>query len=145
MTLSHKRSKLYVDKGVQGMLIRQLLIHWCIASLVMFLFLLIMQVFSAPMQLSLGGHLSALWAKYGILCVALLTVFPVFVYDSIKLSNRFAGPMVSFRISLENLAQGKPIESLNFRKRDFWHDISGDLNAIARRMNLLQDNEEAAS
>ncbi len=145
MTLSRKRSKLYVDKGVQGMLIRQLLIHWCIVSLVMFLFLLIMQVFSSPTQLSLGGHLSALWAKYGVLCVALLTVFPVFVYDSIKLSNRFAGPMVSFRISLENLAQGKPIESLNFRKRDFWHDISGDLNAIARRMNLLRDNEEATS
>ncbi len=137
------RRKLFVDKRVQGILIRQILIHWALAISVMFLYLLIMQVFSSPTRLSLGGHLSMMWSKYGILLIALVTVFPVFVYDSIKLSNRFAGPMVSFRNALDNLAKGQPMNGIRFRNNDFWHEISGNLNAVARRMNLLADNGPA--
>ncbi len=141
------RKKLFVDKRVQGVLVRQLIVHWMIASLVMFLYLLILQVFSTPEKMSFSGYLSVMWDKYAILLVALISVFPVFVYDSIKLSNRFAGPMVSFRNNLEKLSKGEEVKVLSFRKNDFWHGLSGDINAIARRMNLLNDqsNESAAS
>lgn len=141
------RKKLFVDKRVQGVLIRQLIVHWVVAALVMFLYLLILQIFSTPEKLSFSGYLSIMWEKYSILLIALASVFPVFVYDSIKLSNRFAGPMVSFRNNLEKLAKGEDVRVLNFRKNDFWHGLSGDLNAVARRMELLNDSskESAAS
>lgn len=137
------RKKLFVDKRVQGVLIRQLVYHWLLAGLVMFLYLLIMQVFSSPDRLSLMGHLDAMWSKYSVLLIAIVAVFPVFIYDSIKLSNRFAGPMVSFRNRLNKLARGEEVTALNFRKKDFWHDLSGDLNAIARRMNLFTEGTDS--
>ena len=140
MSTDRKRTKVFVDKAVQGMLLRQLVMHWITAGLVMVLFLFIMQVLSTPERMSLGQHANALWTKYSIVLLAVLAVMPVFVYDSIKLSHRFAGPMVSLRNAMSQLAQGQPIKSVIFRKKDFWHDICVDVNAVAKRMELLSDD-----
>ena len=140
MTTDRKRTKLFVDKKVQGILIRQLVMHWITAGLVMLLFLFIMQILSTPKRMSLGEHFGELWAKYGIVLLAVLAVMPVFVYDSIKLSHRFAGPMVSLRNAMSQLAKGKPIDSVIFRKKDFWHEICVDVNSVAKQLNLLSDH-----
>ena len=138
MSKSRMRSRLFVDAQVQGVLIRQLALHWAAAAVVMFLFLSLMQFFSTPHRLPVSHHANELWEQYGVLLVAMLVIFPVFVYDSIKLSNRFAGPMVSFRAALSKLAQGEKVGTLAFRKDDYWQTISSDFNTVAQRMNLLE-------
>jgi len=140
MKSDRKRSKLFVDKKVQGVLLKQLVFHWFTAALVMVLFLLIMQVLSTPERLSLGEHAGQMWSKYGILLVAIAAIMPVFIYDSIKLSHRFAGPMVSYRNAMAKLAKGEPINAVGFRNKDFWHEICNDLNAVAKRMDLLSES-----
>lgn len=134
-----KRKRIYVDHEVQGVLVRQLVLHWMVAGLVMFLFLFVMQVLSSPDRSTPGGYLEAMWIRYSPLFVAMITVFPVFAYDSIKLSHRFAGPMVSFRAALARLARGERINEISFRRKDFWQSISKDLNAIAARLGQLED------
>ncbi len=141
--ISRQRSKLFVDSAVQGALLRQLTVHWLLAALVMFLYVLIMQVFTSGERLPLSGHLAAIWSKYAIVLVVALTVFPVFVFDALRLSNRFAGPMVSFRDSLERLSRGEPIRPVNFRTNDFWQEMTKNLNAVANRMGLVAGDQNS--
>ena len=139
-----KRSKMLVDYPVQGSLVRQILIHWVIACCVIFVYLLCMQIFKGGIDKSLGEHLAGMWDQYGILLVVLATVFPVFVFDSIRLSHRFAGPMVPFGRALAQLSKGEAIEPVNFRDTDFWKHLSRDLNSIAQKLNLVDENPVSA-
>ena len=138
--LSRKRSRMLVDYPVQGSLVRQLLLHWVIACAVIFLYLFVMQVFSAGVRRPLSEYLSGMWTRYGVLLVVLATVFPVFVFDSIRLSHRFAGPMLPFGKALEQLAKGEKIDAMYFRKSDFWQQLATNLNSVARQLELINED-----
>jgi hypothetical protein len=131
---------MFVDYPVQGSLVRQLLIHWTIACVVIFVYLLCMQVFRGGIHKSFAEHLGDMWRQYGILLIALATVFPVFALDSIRLSHRFAGPMIPFGRALRRLSKGEVIEPVNFRQSDFWKHLSSDLNSVAQQLNLVSED-----
>lgn len=142
-----KRKRLFVDNKVQGSLIRQLIIHWSLACFLVFLYLFTLQAFSNGFALGFWGNLSVLWQQYGLLALVMLVISPVFIYDAMKLSNRFVGPMISFRGALRKLANGEDHEEINFRHNDFWQDLTKDLNMVAaelkeRRATGRANNEE---
>ena len=138
---NHKRKRLFVDTKVQGSLIRQLIIHWSCACLLIFLYMLTMQAFSNGFALSFTENFSALWQRYGLLALVMLVISPVFIYDSMKLSNRFVGPMVSFRSALKQLAKGEDPDPISFRQNDFWKELSNDLNQISSELKELRANQ----
>jgi hypothetical protein len=143
MGMTHQRKKLFVDPVVQGALLRRLMLHWIYVMLALFTALLIGQILSSGVEGSLGTHLATMWAKYGILLIVMLCLFPAFAYDSIKLSNRFAGPIYSTRQALRKLGQGEDIPNLSFRKGDYWTDMASDVNEVARRLRERVADEEA--
>jgi len=53
---------------------------------------------------------------------------PVFIWDAIKLSNRFAGPIVRVRRALAQIADGQTPKAIEFRNGDFWKSLAHDLN-----------------
>jgi nitrogen fixation/metabolism regulation signal transduction histidine kinase len=63
----------------------------------------------------------------------------VFIVDSIKLSHRFAGPIFSLRRTIRAVAQGETPRPLKFRRRDFWHDLAEDYNAMLVRLGALEE------
>ena len=140
-----KRKKLFVDFPVQGALVRQLLFHWGIACCVILVYLLCMEVFMTREHRSVGEHLYSIWSRYGVLLVVMATVFPAFLIDSIRLSHRFAGPMVSFGKALERMARGQNVDELVFRKSDFWKQLAGNLNTIAKKLDLAETKEQTPS
>ena len=135
---AHQRKRLYVDTPVQGSLVRQLIIHWALACGLIVLYVFTMQAFSNGFELSFQENLSQVWDRYGVLGLVLLVLSPVFIYDAVRLSNRFAGPMVSFRSALHKLASGEDQEPISFRQNDFWKDLSRDLNQIASELKDLR-------
>jgi hypothetical protein len=110
-----------------------------------FCYLLVMQLFTTGFEISIPDTIGLLWEKYGLLAVVLAVLSPVFIYDSIKLSNRFAGPMISFRTALRALAKGEEIGQLRFRRGDFWPEFANDLNAVAKRLQQLNESSVLAS
>lgn len=139
-----KRKRLFVDNRVQGSLIRQLVAHWFLACFLMFCYLFAMQAFSNGFALGFVENFQVLSQQYGLLFVILLVLSPVFIYDSVKLSNRFAGPMVSFRASLKRLARGENIREVSFRENDFWKELSTDLNSVAKELRTFRSESVAA-
>lgn len=136
-----RRKRILVDHQVQRSLLLRIVGHWVAAAVASLAFLTVMQVFGAAEQLTLGEHAALLWEKYGVLVVVVGTLTPVFLYDTLKLSHRFAGPMVSFRKALADLAKGESIQPIDFRQDDFWKDIAENLNSVAAKMGQ-QNSEE---
>lgn len=138
---SYTRKRLFVDPRVQGSLVRQLITHWGLACFLVFLYLFTLQAFSNGFSMTFQENLMELWNKYGVLGLILAVISPVFIYDSIKLSNRFVGPMVSFRSALSKLAVGESPNPIRFRQNDFWKELSHDLNKVAAELQTLRDEK----
>jgi len=132
-------------KVFSGVVIKALLTHWVIANIVVFTYFLVLQMFASGMQGSISEHMVAIWERYAPLIVVAVTFFPVFLYDAVRLSHRFAGPMVNLKHCLKSLAKGEAVRPLKFRDRDFWQELTGDVNAIADRMGLNQVNQDQQS
>lgn len=138
------RKKFFVDPSVQGAIVRRLTVHWLVVFAVLFVFLVVMQVLVGGPFKPLSHHINTIGERYGLLLACLLCLLPVFAYDAIKLSHRFAGPMVSFRQALHQVATGEDIEAIHFRKNDFWKPLTDDLNLIAAELKELRATDSTA-
>ena len=127
------RNKTLIDFKLQGALVRRILLHWLgffvVASVVAFL----LQVLSDPL-LGLEVHLERLWWTHGPFLVVMLFLLPVFVLDTVKFSNRFAGPIYRLKQTVRTIAQGGPATELQFREYDFWQDLATDFNRMLSRL-----------
>jgi hypothetical protein len=135
-----RRTKHFIDASVQGTLARRLIFHWCVFLIVTSVAAFLLQVLTNPFE-SLAVHAQELWFTHGPMLVVMIFLLPVFVVDTIKLSNRFAGPIFSLRRSIRSIVQGKPAQKLKFRRHDFWHDLADDYNAMLLRLELLNETD----
>src|SRR6056297_1865264 len=73
---------------------------------------------------------------------ALILLAPLFAYDLLKLSNRFAGPIFRLRRELTRLEKDESVSPILFREDDFWSDLQRPFNAV--RADLLKLRAENA-
>lgn len=140
---TQKRGKLFVDAKVQGALLRQVVLHWGVTNLLLFVYLFATQILLSGFEGGLRENLHSLGRQYGLLLVVLATLSPVFIYDTIKLSHRMVGPMVSFRAGLKKLAKGEDYTPVKFRDGDHWAGIAVDLNSLAEELHELREKDRA--
>ncbi|HUG69576.1 MAG TPA: hypothetical protein VMM76_17625, partial [Pirellulaceae bacterium] len=70
--------------------------------------------------------------------VASAVLLPIVMFSSIRISSRFAGPMVRVRRTLKELARGDTTPMRSFRKNDFWSDTVDDINEIAALLRQVR-------
>ena len=133
--MSDKRGRVYVDRLVQGALAKRIVIHWGIFFVLSMILLTALELFLGDPELTLSGHIGVLWGKYAFFVILMVSILPTFVYDSLKLSNRFVGPVMRLRESIRDLAQGENVDELKFRDNDFWRELSDDFNRVAKRVH----------
>ena len=138
------RTKHFIDSNVQGALARRITIHWLVFMSVTSLVALILQVLANPFR-PLSEHMQDLWWAQGPFLLVMFFLLPVFIVDTIKLSHRFAGPIFSLRRTIRAVAQGEKPRKLKFRRRDFWHDLAEDYNAMLVRLGALEDETSEGS
>jgi signal transduction histidine kinase len=100
-----------------------------------FLTLLTIEYFLRDPGVTIFDCMMIVSSKHAIVIVLSLALLPVFLYDTIKMSHRFAGPIYRFRKSLKTLAEGQVVEEISFRGKDFWSDLSNDFNQVAKKLN----------
>ena len=128
MPKSNKRKRVFVDNEVQSALARRIAIHWFIFVVVTFVFVGILQTCVQAPSLQPAVILKNFIANNALSLLIAAALLPVFVYDVIQLSNRFAGPIYRFRSMLIDIEEGKEVEPLSFREGDFWNEIAGHFN-----------------
>lgn len=137
-----KRRKKLVHRSIQLTLVKQVLLLWI-------LFVTTTGFLSVVFQLMLDPFQSAADWNYhlrviiGSLSLASFCLLPVFVMDSLKLSNRFVGPIVRLHSHIR-LIRGGETKELMFRAGDFWKEIPGDFNQMIAELRDPRHDELVA-
>ncbi|NLS94322.1 MAG: hypothetical protein GXX96_19350 [Planctomycetaceae bacterium] len=134
------RTQLFVDPEVQGALVARAIIYWIVCTLTIALLLLCWRVLTGPVR-PLWFHLENLWYFHSPALIASLIVLPVAITDMIRVSNRFAGPMVRLRHGMRALAKGRKVPPIQFRQDDFWYEFAEEFNAVVRQVDQLRECE----
>lgn len=129
----NQRSKEYVDPQVQGALWRRLVLHWLAFTSVAAALVVGLEWMSDPFQ-QVGAVIASAWWTYSPLLLVLACLLPVFIFDSIRLSHRFAGPVFRLRKVMKELAQGTIPARVEFRENDFWREMATDVNRVIEQM-----------
>ena len=136
-----KRRQFFVDPKVQGALVLRAVGYWLFCLVTIALMILFWKVATGPAR-PFWTHINAMWFQFGPAFVASICLLPLVVIDTIRLSNRFAGPFVRLRRSMRELAEGESVADVHFRDDDFWRDFAEDFNRLRRRMSALERAEQ---
>ena len=129
-----RRFAFFVDRQVQGALLVRTFFYWLFCLLSVVLMIVCWNVYSGPPRRFVDLFLD-LYRHYGPALAASLLLLPFVLADVVRTSNRFVGPVVRLKTALEELADGRPAQPLNFRDDDFWRDLATQFNRAAARVS----------
>ena len=128
-----KRRRALVDPEVQGGVLRKIAIHWVIFFICNALALMIwIRLFEQP-DADWGQTFADTLRRFLPFFVITMALIPAFAWDTLKLTNRFAGPILRFRAALADASAGRAVETLTFRNNDFWQEIATNFNSVMKR------------
>ncbi|HZZ29263.1 MAG TPA: hypothetical protein VFE46_14795 [Pirellulales bacterium] len=135
------RKRLFIDRKVQGALMLRAVEYWFCCLLTVALALLAWSLITGPDQPLVQFFLDS-WRFFLPTAVVSLLILPLLVYDILRLSNKFTGPLFRLRRELRRLAAGEQVPPMHFREGDFWPDLADEFNAVAQRMEMLAGRAE---
>ncbi|MCA9199634.1 MAG: hypothetical protein KDA87_18965 [Planctomycetales bacterium] len=138
--MTNRRRSLFVEPEVQGAIVRRVLLYWLCCLLFINLPLLIGQVLANPDQY-FYQQISVVAERHWPTYLCLIAILPFLVYDAMKISNRFVGPIVRIQNELARLADGtEPERPVHFRDADYWQQVGMEFNRVADRIRELNDS-----
>jgi hypothetical protein len=147
--MKNRRTKLTVDSTVQWALVRRVLRHW---AMFLVMIVLLLPVWYALISLDIIGtsnsFLEAVIAGMGRsapLLVFFAAIAPIIVYDILKLSNRFSGPVYRLHKGIKALTAGEEVLPIQLRKDDYWQHVIEDFNALAEQVASMRKRESSAA
>ena len=138
------RRKLFVDTQVQGALLARAVLYWLFCVVAVCLIYLCWQIISSGPRPFWASVVES-WNALSPVLLALLFVLPLIAWDSVRLSNRFAGPMFRLRRYMVQLSRGEPVPKVFFRPGDYWQDFDQAFNDVAERMEMLEQQAQQSS
>lgn len=124
------RKNAVVNKHVQHMLAGRVVLHFFIFICAGAIFGIINQFLMNPFD-SVQENLTVFARHSAPFLVALVCLIPIFVRDTLTLSNRIAGPIHNLRKTIQRHVDGESdIKPLRFRKKDFWPDLPDAFNTM---------------
>ena len=132
-----QRKKNYIDSSVQGALIRKIGIHWILFFISSAFMMVMLKALVGDPTLPMAQRIRIESGEFLFAGIVMLSLFPVFMLDTIRFSNRFVGPIGRLRKGLRELGSGKPVRC-QFRDDDFWREIASEFNEVS---DLVQRQE----
>ncbi|TWU62927.1 MULTISPECIES: hypothetical protein [Crateriforma] len=129
-----RRKKTIVDSEVQGGILRKIALHWVALFFCNTLALMIwLRLFEQP-EAGWSEAFQECWTRFLPFFIVTMTLIPAFIWDTLKLTNRFAGPISRLRQALRDAGEGRPVGPLKFRTSDYWAEMADDFNRLIRRI-----------
>jgi hypothetical protein len=145
----HLRKRLLVDKQVQFLLIKRVLLYWACGVVFITLPIAISQTFIEPSKI-LGQHYIDTWRSHWPILATMTVLLPLVLFDILRVSHRFAGPIFRLRRELQRFANRQSAASVKFRDGDFWPDLGDHFTDLMERIRAAESRvaeleEQAAS
>ena len=138
MKSNDKRRRVFADMKVQGGLCLRIAMYWFICQLAVVGTILGFASLESPAAV----HGSVTRFLGPALFVSAL-VLPFVLLDVLVFSNRFAGPLLSFRREFKRLGAGQPTQEIRFRRGDHFAELCEDFNRVRDKLSQQQDETAA--
>lgn len=135
------RSQLLVDSVVQTELFRRILIY-AATAMVYFLTIVVIEETVLHQDRSFGAVLKGTLDQSIFWLPGLLVLVPLMLYDLLKVTHRFTGPMYSLRREMKRLVDGKSKRSIHFRSDDYWNDMASTFNLLREELIELRESKD---
>ncbi len=129
--MQHKRRQHFIDSHVQGALLRRIMIHWLTFFVVACSSVVILKTLLGDPSEPIMDRLVAESGQFVFMAIILISLFPAFMLDTIRFSNRFVGPVARLKRVMRELTTQDEVEVVKFRDSDFWADVANDFNKAA--------------
>lgn len=141
MSQKHLRRKFLVDRHVQGSLVSRAARYWLLSLFVVGALTVLGWIFVSPgveVLVNMRDQFPSLLGALLVSLAASMIVLPVLLYDLVKHTNRFAGPIYRLNRVMRDAAAGLPVEPLQFRTGDYWEEMAQSFNRILERLQEQQ-------
>lgn len=139
-----ERKRLFVDKYAQGTVLLRIFVYWFSCLLFASVPLVIVRTVAEPDRL-LVAHVAPVWSQYWPILITTTLLLPFLLYDALKVTNRFAGPIFRLRRELRRFEEGAEIGPIRFRDRDFWQDLAEQTNRLVERVEEAERRARQAT
>lgn len=131
------RQKVWVDSSVQGVLIGRIVLYWMSALLYVSLGSACFQYYQHP-DWSLVKHAEALFMQFWPWLPSVFLCLPLVIFDIVRLSNLFVGPIYRLRQHLAELNDDPNCRALKFRDDDYWQDLAEPIHGLQAEILTLR-------
>ncbi len=125
-----KRKQNFIDTHVQGAPLKRICGHWLVFFFVSAFAIILLQTLLGDPSKTLGDRLWLETGEFMFMGIVMISLFPAFMLDTIRFSNRFVGPIARLRRHLRQLKDGDT-GHCTFRDSDFWAGIANEFNSVA--------------
>lgn len=132
------RRKIWIDQMVQGGLVGRIVLYWLSVVAYFAIGHVVFQWIDKP-EWTLDEHLNAVLEAFGFWLPGLVLLSPLIVFDIVKLSHRFAGPVYRLKNHLNKVCSGEEKGKLWFREGDYWWELVEPVNNIISRMLTAEE------
>ncbi|MEM6798248.1 MAG: hypothetical protein AAF589_01920 [Planctomycetota bacterium] len=135
------RARLLIDPKLQGALLLRVVLYWCVCVLVVMVLASLQTLWSSP-----GAGTSVIFSRamlaFGPSLIASLIILPIVLFDALRFSHRFVGPMHRLRTIAQTMADGKAAPSVKFRDGDYWCELADQFNRVGQELQRLRAGSE---
>ncbi len=127
------RQRVWIDNHVQGVLVGRVFLYW--SGIIIYFVMSIggYQAWQNP-EWTFGEHLSAMIEQLWPCLTTMFLILPLVVFDIVRLSHKFAGPIYRLRNHLDQLNENPQTYPLNFRDDDYWQQLADPINQLQHKL-----------
>ena len=125
-----KRKQNYVNATIQGGLTKRIFVHWAIFFLLTSVTVLAVKTLMGDPAVSFAERFQNQLGEIVLYVIIFAAIFPAFMLDTIRFSNRFVGPISRLRRHMRELAETGETSDIKFRNNDFWQEVAQEFNAV---------------
>jgi hypothetical protein len=130
------RRRIWIDGRIQGILVGRIIIYWLATVAYFGIGIAVSQYCDQP-HWTLAEHWQAWLAVAGPWIPSTCLLLPLVLYDIIRTSHAFTGPIVRVRNQLTKLCQNPNCTPIVLRQDDYWHDLIGPVNTVQHHVLSL--------
>ena len=131
------RQQVWVDRSVQGVLVGRVILYWICGLLYVGLGSACFQYNQNP-DWTLAKHAQVLFGQVWPWLPTAIILLPLAIYDVVRLSNLFAGPVYRLRKHFAALREDVACAPLLFREEDYWRDLAAPINDMQAEILRLR-------
>ena len=143
----YQRKKFFVSGAIQGRVLAQLCSYWLLYNLLLWHATFLIETLpSEGVPAPLVERYATFCSQHTVWLLCMAFVFPVILWDMVKVTHGVAGPLVRLERVVRQMARGERAEKIVLRDRDMLGQFVEALNELIESHNRGLDarNEAAA-